>query len=392
MQPSPAITPRTLFEHDHEIFRDSYRRFVQKEIGPHTERWREQGYVDREAFRKSGEHGYLMMWADEKYGGAGIRDFRYEQVMIEENLRYGDIGFFNTLHSRLVGPYLGELGNEEQKQRFLTRAIQGDCILAIAMTEPGAGSDLAGMKTRGEDRGDHWVINGSKTYISNGQIADLIIVAARTVPDKTHGLGLFLVEADMAGFKRGRNLKKIGLKAQDTSELFFDNVKVPKANVLGDPTRGFYYLTQFLAEERLITACQCITNAQIAYDLAYDYITNRRVFGRPLGALQNARFKMAEMRAQIDVLQTFIDHCVTQHNAGKLSPQMAAEGKLLASELEGRVVDECLQMQGGAGYMEEFRISRMFTDARVSRIYAGASEVMKEIIARGVGLDDRKMK
>jgi len=392
MQPSPAITPRTLFEHDHDMFRDSYRRFVQKEIGPHTQRWREQGFVDREAFRKSGEHGYLLMWADEKYGGSGIRDFRYEQVMIEENLRYGDIGFFNTLHSRLVGPYLGELGNEEQKQRFLPRCVSGDCILAIAMTEPGAGSDLAGMKTRAEDRGDHWVINGSKTYISNGQIADLIIVAARTVPDKTHGLGLFLVEADMPGFKRGRNLKKIGLKAQDTSELFFDNVKVPKANVLGDPTRGFYYLTQFLAEERLITATQCITNAQVAFDLAYDYISNRRVFGRPLGALQNARFKMAEMRAQIDVLQTFIDHCVTQHNAAKLSPQMAAEGKLLASELEGRVVDDCLQMHGGAGYMEEYRISRMFTDARVSRIYAGASEVMKEIIARGVGLDDRKMK
>jgi alkylation response protein AidB-like acyl-CoA dehydrogenase len=392
MQPSPAITPRTLFEHEHDMFRDSYRRFVQKEIGPHTERWREQGYVDREAFRKSGEHGYLLMWADEKYGGAGIRDFRYEQVMIEENLRYGDIGFFNTLHSRLVAPYIGELGNDEQKQRFLPPCIKGECILAIAMTEPGAGSDLAGMKTRAEDRGDHWVLSGSKTYISNGQIADLVIVAARTVPDKTHGLGLFLVEADMPGFKRGRNLKKIGLKAQDTSELFFDNVKVPKANVLGDPTRGFYYLTQFLAEERLITASQCITNAQVAFDITYDYITNRRVFGRPLGALQNARFKMAEMRAQIDVLQTFIDHCVMQHNVGKLSAQMAAEGKLLASELEGRVVDECLQMHGGAGYMEEYRISRMFTDARVSRIYAGASEVMKEIIARGVGLDDRKMK
>jgi alkylation response protein AidB-like acyl-CoA dehydrogenase len=392
MQTSPAITPRTIFEHEHDMFRDSYRRFVQKEIGPHTERWREQGYVDRDAFLKSGEHGYLLMWADEKYGGSGIRDFRYEQVMIEENLRYGDIGFFNTLHSRLVGPYLGELGNDEQKQRFLPRAVKGECILAIAMTESGAGSDLAGMKTRAEDRGDHWVINGSKTYISNGQIADLVIVAARTVPDRTHGLGLFLVESDMPGFKRGRNLKKIGLKAQDTSELFFDNVKVPKANVLGDPTRGFYYLTQFLAEERLITASQCITNAQIAFDLAYDYITNRRVFGRPLGALQSARFKMAEMRAQIDVLQTFIDHCVTQHNAGKLTPQMAAEGKLLASELEGRVVDDCLQMHGGAGYMEEYRISRMFTDARVSRIYAGASEVMKEIIARGVGLDDRKMK
>ncbi len=392
MQTSPAITPRTIFEHDHDIFRDSFRRFTQKEIAPHTERWREQGYVDREAFRKSGEHGYLLMWADEKYGGSGIRDFRYEQVMIEENLRYGEIGFFNTLHSRLVGPYLGELGNDEQKQRFLPRCVRGECILAIAMTESGAGSDLAGMKTRAEDGGDHWVINGSKTYISNGQIADLIIVAARTVPDKTHGLGLFLVEADMPGFKRGRNLKKLGLKAQDTSELFFDNVKVPKANVLGDPTRGFYYLTQFLAEERLITSCQCITNAQVAFDLTYDYITNRRLFGRPLGALQNARFKMAEMRAQIDVLQTFIDHCVVQHNVGKLSPQMAAEAKLLSSELEGRVVDDCLQMHGGAGYMDEYRISRMFTDARVSRIYAGASEVMKEIIARGVGLDDRKMK
>lgn len=392
MQTSPVIAPRTLFEHDHDIFRDSYRRFVQKEIAPHAERWRGQGYVDREAFRKSGEQGFLLMWADEKYGGAGIRDFRYEQVMIEENLRYGELGFFNTLHSRLVGPYLGELGNEEQKQRLLPGCIKGERILAIAMTEPGAGSDLAGMKTRAEDRGDHWLLSGSKTYISNGQIADLIIVAARTVPEKTHGIGLFLVEGDMPGFKRGRNLKKLGLKAQDTSELFFDNVQVPKANVLGDPTRGFYYLTQFLAEERLITACQCITNAQVAFDLTFDFITNRRVFGRPLGALQNARFKMADMRAQIDVLQTFIDHCVMQHNAGKLTAQMAAEGKLLASELEGRVVDECLQLHGGAGYMDEYRISRMFTDARVSRIYAGASEVMREIIARGIGLDDRKMK
>lgn len=392
MQTSPVIAPRTLFEHDHDIFRDSYRRFVQKEIAPHAERWREQGYVDSEAFRNSGEQGFLLMWADEKYGGAGIRDFRYEQVMIEENLRYGELGFFNTLHSRLVGPYLGELGNEEQKQRLLPGCIKGERILAIAMTEPGAGSDLAGIKTRAEDRGDHWLLSGSKTYISNGQIADLIIVAARTVPEKAHGIGLFLVEGDMPGFKRGRNLKKLGLKAQDTSELFFDNVQVPKANVLGDPTRGFYYLTQFLAEERLITACQCITNAQVAFDLTFDFITNRRVFGRPLGALQNARFKMADMRAQIDVLQTFIDHCVMQHNAGKLTAQMAAEGKLLASELEGRVVDECLQLHGGAGYMDEYRISRMFTDARVSRIYAGASEVMREIIARGIGLDDRKMK
>src|SRR5688572_19172922 len=208
MQTSPVIAPRTLFEHEHDIFRDSFRRFVQKEIAPQTERWREQGYVDREAFRLAGEHGFLMMWAEEKYGGAGIRDLRYEQVMIEENLRYGEMGFFSTLHSRLVGPYLGEIGNEEQKQRLLPGCISGERILAIAMTEPGAGSDLAGMKSRAEERGDHWVLNGSKTFISNGQIADLIIVAARTVPDKTHGLGLFLVESDMPGFERGRNLKK----------------------------------------------------------------------------------------------------------------------------------------------------------------------------------------
>jgi alkylation response protein AidB-like acyl-CoA dehydrogenase len=391
MQTSPTITPRTLFDQEHEMFRDSFRRFVQKEIAPHAERWREQGHVDREAFRKAGEHGFLLMWADEKYGGAGISDFRYEQVMIEENIRYGELGFFATLHSRLVGPYLGELGNEEQKQRLLPGCIKGERILAIAMTEPGAGSDLAGMKSRAEDRGDHWLLNGSKTYISNGQIGDLIIVAARTVPEKTHGIGLFLVEGDMPGFKRGRNLKKLGLKAQDTSELFFDNVKIPKANVLGDATRGFYYLTQCLAEERLITACQCISNAQVAFDLTLDFISNRRLFGRPLGAFQNARFKMAEMRAQIDVLQVFIDHCVLQHNERKLTAQMAAEAKLLASELEGRVMDECLQLHGGAGYMDEYRISRMYADARISRIYAGSSEVMKEILARGVGLDDRKM-
>lgn len=391
MQSSPVITPRTLFEQEHEIFRDTFRRFVQKEIAPHAERWREQGYVDREAFRKAGEHGFLLMWAEEKYGGAGIRDFRYEQVMIEENLRYGEFGFFATLHSRLVGPYIGEIGTEEQKQRFLPGCINGERILAIAMTEPGAGSDLASMKTRAQERDDHWVLNGSKTYISNGQIGDLVIVAARTVPEKTHGIGLFLVEADMPGFQRGRNLKKLGLKAQDTSELFFDNVRVPKANVLGDPTRGFYYLTQCLVEERLIAACQCITNAQVAFDLTHAFILDRRLFNRPLAAFQNARFKMAQMRAQIDVLQIFIDHCVMQHNEGKLTAQMAAEAKLLASELENRVVDECLQLHGGAGYMEEYRISRMYADARVSRIYAGTSEVMKEILARGIGLDERKM-
>lgn len=332
------------------------------------------------------------MWADERYGGAGIRDFRYEQILIEENVRRGDIGFYINLHSRLVAPYIGALGTEEQKQRFLPRCVRGESILGIAMTEPGAGSDLAGMRTRAVEREDHWVLSGSKTYISNGQIGDVFVVAARTVPDRPHGLGLFLVEAGMEGFRRGRNLKKMGLKSQDTSELFFDDVNVPKINVLGDPTRGFHYLTQFLAEERLIGSCMYIAHAQEAFDITLEFVRDRRIFGRPLGAFQNTRFKLADMRAQLDAIQVFVDQCVMQHNAGRLSPTTAAEAKLLASELEGRVMDECVQLHGGAGYMDEYRISRMYTDARVSRIYAGSSEIMKEIISRNIGLDDRKMR
>jgi alkylation response protein AidB-like acyl-CoA dehydrogenase len=387
-----SIPPaRGIFESDHEIFRDSFRKFILNEVAPHAEAWRNAGQVDRAAFEKAGAQGYLMMWADEKYGGAGIKDFRYEQIMIEENIRFGEPGFFLTLHTRLVGPYLGVLGSEEQKQRFLPACASGKSILAIAMTEPAAGSDLAGMKTHAEDHGDHWLLNGSKTYISNGQLSDVIIVAARTVPDKRHGLGLFIVESGMPGFRRGRNLQKLGLKAQDTSELFFDNVKVPKANVLGDATRGFYYLAQFLTEERLIGACQYISHSQAAFDLTLEFIKERRLFGKALGSYQNARFKMAEMRAQIEALQTFVDQCVLQHNAGLLTPETAAAAKLVCSELEGRVVDECLQLHGGAGYMEEYRICRMYADARISRIYAGTSEIMKEIIARSMGLDDRKM-
>ena len=382
---------RAIFESEHEMFRDSFRKFIQKEVAPHAERWRGAGQVDREAFEKAGEQGFLMMWADEQYGGAGIKDFRYEQIMIEENIRFGEPGFFLTLHTRLVGPYLGVLGSEEQKRRFLPACATGKSILAIAMTEPSAGSDLAGMKTRAEDQGDHWLLNGSKTYISNGQLSDVVIVAARTVPDKRHGLGLFIVERDMPGFRRGRNLQKLGLKAQDTSELFFDNVKVPKANVLGDATRGFYYLAKFLTEERLIGACQYIAHSQAAFDLTLDFIKERRLFGKALGSYQNARFKMAEMRAQIEALQVFVDQCVLRHNAGLLTPETAAAAKLVCSELEGRVVDECLQLHGGAGYMEEYRICRMYADARISRIYAGTSEIMKEIIARSMGLDERKM-
>lgn len=382
---------RLIFEEDHEMFRDGVRRFMQSEIAPHVEQWRENGACDPDVFRKAGEQGLLCMWADEKYGGLGITDFRFEQIVIEETIRHGDIGLFLTLHSRLVGPYIGHLGSESLKARLLPKCISGETILGIAMTEPAAGSDLAGIKSRATRDGDDWILNGSKTYISNGINGGAFIVAARTVPDKAHGIGLFVVEAGMEGFSRGRNLKKMGLKVQDTAELFFENVRVPAENVLGDPEKGFYSLMHHLAEERLISACQEVTHAQVAFDLTMDFILERKVFGKPVGAFQNSRFKMAEMRTSLDVLQTFIDQCVMLHNQGELSAELAAEAKLFASELESKVMDECVQLHGGAGYMSEYRISHMFTDARVSRIYAGSSEIMKEIIARSIGLDERKL-
>ncbi|MFC1690084.1 acyl-CoA dehydrogenase family protein [Pseudomonadota bacterium] len=382
---------RMIFDEDHEMFRDSVRKFMQAEIAPQVERWREQGICDKDAFRKAGEQGLLCIWADEAYGGMGIEDFRFEQILIEETIRHGDLGLFLTLHSRLVGPYIGHLGSEALKQRLLPRCISGETILGVAMTEPGAGSDLAGMKSRAVRDGDDWVLNGSKTYISNGINGGAFVVAARTVPDKPHGIGLFVVEEGMEGFSRGRNLGKMGLKAQDTAELFFENVRVPAENVLGDPERGFYSLMHFLAEERLISACQSVAHAQVAFDITMDYILERKAFGKPIGAFQNSRFKMAEMRTALDVCQTFIDQCVQLHVDGGLSADLAAEAKLHATELESHVMDDCVQLHGGAGYMSEYRISHMFTDARVSRIYAGSSEIMKEIIARSIGLDERKL-
>jgi acyl-CoA dehydrogenase len=382
---------RLIFDEDHEMFRDSVRKFMQAEISPQVERWREQGICDKDAFLKAGEQGLLCMWAEEQYGGMGIEDFRFEQILIEETLRHGDLGLFLTLHSRLVGPYIGHLGSEALKERLLPQCISGETILGIAMTEPGAGSDLAGMKSRAVREGNDWIINGSKTYISNGINGGAFVVAARTVADNPHGIGLFVVEEGMEGFNRGRNLAKMGLKAQDTAELFFENVRVPAENVLGDPERGFYSLMHFLAEERLISACQAVAHAQVAFDITMDYILERKAFGKPIGAFQNSRFKMAEMRTQLDVCQTFVDQCVMMHLDSELSSDLAAEAKLHATELESRVMDDCVQLHGGAGYMSEYRISHMFTDARVSRIYAGSSEIMKEIIARSIRLDERKL-
>ena len=374
------------------MFRDAVRSFFINEIKPHSDRWQEQGIVDREAFLKAGAQGLLMTWADEKYGGAGIRDFRYEQIIIEENARNGDAGFFMTLHSRLVGPYIGELGTDEQKARWLPKCVSGENILAVAITEPGAGSDVAGIRTRAVDMGDHYLLNGSKTYISNGILADLVIVVARTNPENSHGLSLFVVERGMEGFERGRNLKKMGLKSQDTAELFFNNVKVPKDNLLGTFDRGFYQLMHFLAEERLLGAVGYLAMANAAFDITMEYIQERKAFGQTIGSFQNSRFKMADMRMELDIAQAFVDRCVEEHNDGKLSAADSAKAKLYTSELEGRVMDTCVQLHGGAGYMDEYPISRMYTNARISRIFAGSSEVMREIIARSIGLDPRKKK
>jgi acyl-CoA dehydrogenase len=375
---------RSCFTEEQDLFRQSYRRFLMQEVNPHREAWRKAGIVPREMFRKMGEQGYLLTWAPEELGGLAIEDFRYQQIMMEEDAWYGEQGFYHTLHSRLVAPYIRHFGNEEQQRRFLPPCIRGECILAVAMTEPDAGSDLAGMKTRAERRGDHWLLNGSKTYISNGINGDLVVVAAKTDPERPRQIGLFLVEAGMEGFQRGRNLGKLGLKAQDTAELFFADVKVPLTHVLGDPSKGMHYLMRGLAEERLITSCMSLAAAQRAFEVTREFVCGRRIFGKSLAEQQNTRFTMGALRAELDIAQVFVDHCVSEHNAGRLTITMAAEAKLYTTELEGRVTDACLQLHGGAGYMQEYEICNLYANARVTRIFAGASEIMKELIARSV--------
>ena len=383
---------RTIFNEDHEMFRDASRAFLINEIGPYRDKWEEQEIVDREAFLKAGEQGLLCMWADEKYGGAGITDFRFEQILLEENAKHGDIGFFIFLHNRLVGPYIGDLGTEEQKERWLPGCVSGEKILAVAMTEAGAGSDISAIRTKAEDKGDHYLLNGSKTFISNGILADLVIVAAKTDPNSSHGISLFVVERGMEGFERGKNLKKMGMHSQDTAEMFFNNVNVPKENLLGEWNRGFYHLMHFLAEERLLSAVGSLANAEAAYEVTLEYATDRKVFGKAVADYQVNRFKFADMRMEMDVCQAFIDQCVMVHNEGKLTAEDAAKAKLFATELEDRVTDACVQLHGGNGYMDEYPVSRMYTAARVSRIYAGSSEIMREIIARSIGLDPRQKK
>jgi acyl-CoA dehydrogenase len=379
------------FTEEQTMFREAYRRFLAEEVVPHMERFREQGIVDREIFKKAGEQGFLMVWPEEQYGGMGDYDIRWEQIITEE-LAYARAGdWFGSLHSRIVGPYITRFGNKEQIDRYMPGCVSGDTILAIAMTEPDAGSNLAGMRSTAVEKDDHWVLNGQKTYISNGINADLVIVAAKTDPDNNpHAVTLFLVESQWEGFARGRNLKKLGLKAQDTAELFFNDLKVPKENVLGEPHHGFYYLMEGLAEERLLGAMGYLASAQLSWDLTAEFVKEREVFGKKLAQMQNTQFKMAELRAELDIMQVFVDQCALAFNEGKLSPEDAAAAKLKTSELQQRVADEGLQLHGGAGFMDEYPISRQCADAKIATIYAGSSEIMKLIIGRKVLSDDYK--
>ncbi|WP_020577853.1 acyl-CoA dehydrogenase family protein [Actinopolymorpha alba] len=372
------------FDTDHDAFRQSFRAFCEREIVPRQPAWQQAGQVDHEIWRTAGKQGFLIPAADAAYGGLGITDLRYEQVMMEELAAVHESGFGLPLHNAIVAPYLIHAGTRHQKRRFLTRAVTGEAILAIAITEPDAGSDAAAMRTHAVEADDHWVLDGAKTFISNGISADVVIVAARTQPDRRHGIGLFLVESGTPGFSRGRKLDKLGLRTQDTAELFFDNVRVPKDHVLGNPTEGFAQITRLFAQERLVVAMSAVATAAVALRDTIAYVHQRHAFGRPIAAFQDTRFRLAALRTEVDVAQAFVDRCVLAANAGNLDAPSAAEAKLFATEMLGRVVDDCVQMHGGYGYMWEYPICQAYADARVQRIYAGTSEIMKDIIARSM--------
>ena len=378
---------RTHFDTEHALFRKGVADWLAREVAPRSADWERDGLVPKAAWRAAGAAGLLCTWADERYGGAGQRDFRYDQIVAEELGRANEAGLALPLHSSIIAPYLDRFGSDEQKARWLTKAVSGEAVLAIAMTEPGAGSDLAGMRTRAVRGADgDWTLSGAKTFISNGINADLVIVAAKTDAENPRRLGLFVVESGMPGFTRGRRLDKLGNRAQDTAELFFDGVRVPAANVLGDPAKGFHALMAMLGDERLTEACISTGMMQGAFDATLAYVKQRHAFGQPIGAFQHVRFRLAELRAGIDCTQAFVDACVMAHVRGTLTPELAAEAKLQATELLGRVVDDGLQFHGGAGVMMETPIARFYANARVHRIWAGSSEIMKEIVGRSLGL------
>ena len=376
---------RRIFTEDHEAFRATVRAFLEREVLPHYERWEREGVVDRGAWRAAGRQGLLGTAVPEEYGGGGADDFRYGVVLAEEFTRAGTPGLAIGLHNDVIGPYLTSLATEEQKRRWLPGFCTGETITAIAMTEPGAGSDLQGIRTTAEDRGDHWALNGSKTFISNGILADLVIVVARTTPEGgARGLSLLVVERGMDGFERGRNLDKIGQKAQDTAELFFRDVRVPRENLLGELHGAFGHLMANLVQERLAIAVAAAAGAEHLLETTRGYVTGREAFGRPLAGFQHVRFEIAEMATECAVTRAFVDRCVEDHVRGELDAVHASMAKWWATELHKRVADRCLQLHGGYGYMSEYPVARAFTDGRIQTIYGGTTEIMKEIIGRSL--------
>jgi len=383
------MIPRTLFSADHETFRDSVRRFMESEVMPHEERWQEQGYVDREVWTKAGANGFLCPSMPEAYGGADA-DKLYSVILIEEQARANSSSLGFGLHSEIVAPYLFNYGNEHIKQTYLPKMAAGEMIGAIAMSEPGAGSDLQAVKTTAVRKGDHYVVNGSKTFITNGWHSDLVIVVAKTDPAKgAKGTSLIIVDTSMKGFSKGKRLKKMGLKGQDTAELFFDNVEVPAENLLGEANNGFIYLMQELPWERMQIAIGAIAKSEAAIQWTIDYVRERKAFGKTVASFQNTRFKLAELATEAQVARVFVDRCLELLLVKQLDTATASMAKYWCSDIECKIIDECLQLHGGYGFMWEYPIARAYVDARVQRIYGGTNEIMKEVISRSMGLGER---
>ncbi|GJM43125.1 MAG: acyl-CoA dehydrogenase [Ardenticatenaceae bacterium] len=378
---------RTIFDDEHNMFRDAVRRFAEHEIAPYHEQWEHDGIVPREIWLKAGKLGFLCMDAPEAFGGLEIDDFRYNAIVVEELTRAGASGVGFGLHNDVNMPYFLKYTNDVQKQRWLPKMVSGEMITAIAMTEPGAGSDLKGVRTTAVRQGDHYIVNGQKTFITNGIHSDAVITVVKTDPDKGHaGISLLVIERGMDGFERGRNLEKIGLKAQDTAELYFDNVKVPVENLMGEEGKGFYYLMNSLPQERLSVAVIAVAACEAALEMTINYCQERTAFGQPIGKFQNTRFKLAEMKTETQIARVFVDRCIMELNDGNLTAEEAAMAKWWTTDLQVRVMDQCLQLHGGYGYMMEYPIAKFYLDARVQPIYAGTNEVMKEIIGRSLGL------
>jgi len=380
---------RTIFEEEHQLFRETFRQFVEKEMVPHHNLWEREGIVSRELFEKAGEHGFLGIDLPEEYGGGGINDYRFNQIMGEEFDLAGvaAAGSGLGLHNDICLPYFKEYCTTEQKERWMHGLTNGSLITAIAMSEPGTGSDLASIATTAIRDGKTYILNGTKTFISNGINSDLVIVAAKTDLDARHrGISLFVVEREMEGFERGRNLEKIGRHSQDTAELFFTDVRVPSENLLGEENQGFYYMMFNLPQERLNIAVSAVAGTQYAFNLTLEYIKERQAFGQPVGSFQNSRFKMAEIATELEFAWAFVDKCSLALNNEELTAEEAAMAKWWTTELQKKAVDQCLQLHGGYGYMHEYPISRLWRDGRVQSIYGGTTEIMKEIVGRNLGL------